>query len=455
MMPSTVKEAALPWFANLLFASRAYNRGLEENARIDRQRLEAEAINERLRELESIRMAPVIEPLRHTRVPTILSAGMAPSLSGGFIPLGMDEGMVRIASALEKTAALMARNDVDLLKEARGLGDVFGGAVAATKKGLGGLLSSAKNLPGDLITGVRSKVPGPRISSPAAGLGSALRSPGAVSKTLHDPSLLSPGWMGQSARAQSFIGGAPSAAKAPMATQALAPAPARAVAATQAMEPTARIGSPAATAIISPTAASPAAVPPPPAVATPTLASPGAVQQKPTQTLKIPERPTAASPEKVAPPPTPAAPTEAEVPQRQGFSRAPSFHQTRQEVPLVATAPNMEALRPTPVPPEAVSKAQEEFGKMRDGIAKTQPARAAQPPTQAVAPPPPSSSGMPWTTKAMLGLGAGALGTAYVGGKAFDAAGRILAPHELPSEQWGTSWGMPPMAVNQYGQPTY
>ena len=76
---------------------------------------EAAAMNNRIRALEQLRMMQVSMPLRYTRPPMILGprigvghGGSDPVVEGGDtmgIPLGMDQGMVRTASAIGRDLA--------------------------------------------------------------------------------------------------------------------------------------------------------------------------------------------------------------------------------------------------------------------------------------------------------------------------------------------------------------
>ncbi len=104
-----------------------YGRASANQASADKARMQAEQMNEMLRELELLRVDQAATLLRHTPVPRF-----APS----YVPPGWDEGMVRMAAAVVGAGE-------DLAKEA-GLGNfgAFTQSLSGAMKSLGGALKS-------------------------------------------------------------------------------------------------------------------------------------------------------------------------------------------------------------------------------------------------------------------------------------------------------------------------
>lgn len=92
------------------------------------QRDEAELMTQAAEELERQRLGPATSTLKHTRSPTFIGQGF---LDPALIPVGMDEGMVRLAHATGRTLAKSAGIGTAL---AAGTGKALGGAA----KSLGG-----------------------------------------------------------------------------------------------------------------------------------------------------------------------------------------------------------------------------------------------------------------------------------------------------------------------------
>jgi hypothetical protein len=181
------KLAGLPAVLGLLWSLHDLGEKTGRSFREEDQALQAAAMNRQLALLEAKRMAPLIESVRHSRIPRVLSADvemedmpgpyaemMAPpgprQLRGSEIPLGMDEGMVRMASAMQKTAALMARRDVALIKEAlSGGATLLGLGTSAAKKVLPGASKTLLGVGGNAAPGIgqaaKNIVKAPSISA--------------------------------------------------------------------------------------------------------------------------------------------------------------------------------------------------------------------------------------------------------------------------------------------------
>lgn len=102
-----------------------------EDASLDPLRAQAEEMTRLLRRLqEQQRFQQTNDSLRHTRVPIALSVGYTPGMiSGDNVPLGMDEGMVRLAQVMGAEMALL---DVEAEKQA-GINSAIGVAKGAIK----------------------------------------------------------------------------------------------------------------------------------------------------------------------------------------------------------------------------------------------------------------------------------------------------------------------------------
>lgn len=110
---------SLPLAMRAIAADVNVTRGRQEEDAKEIHFLQAEILNERLRAANALMMAPINEKLRHTHIPLILAArrgnGM---LSGEDVPLGMDEGMIRMASVAGRVFAHVDMNSVDWEKTA-------------------------------------------------------------------------------------------------------------------------------------------------------------------------------------------------------------------------------------------------------------------------------------------------------------------------------------------------
>lgn len=136
-----------PLARSLFMSALNVGRG-EHNAREDeRLRQQAEIMNEQLRMARALRMQQIQQSFQHTRMPVILSASRTPGMmSGQDVPLGMDEGMIRMASA---AGAAFAHLELDELEKDAGIGTSLlnaGKSVGSgAMKGLGNLATRAND----------------------------------------------------------------------------------------------------------------------------------------------------------------------------------------------------------------------------------------------------------------------------------------------------------------------
>lgn len=132
LITSVYKQASVAGLASA-FATREWVR-----QDLERQEAEAEALNEHIANIEANRMAPVTGRLRRTQAPAILPASM-----GGMVPVGMDQGMVRIASAAGADLAQMEKDAFGAGFAALGRG--FGAATKGLAKGFGSSVARGAN----------------------------------------------------------------------------------------------------------------------------------------------------------------------------------------------------------------------------------------------------------------------------------------------------------------------
>lgn len=122
IVESVSKEAALGALTRILGAlgvGHAIAKSEEET------RAEAEEMNSRFQQLEAAYVGQATRPLHYTRPPAIIPANMSQ-----YYPVGFDQGMVRIASAIGSDLAEMEK-------------EAFGQGFAAMAKGFGGAISGA------------------------------------------------------------------------------------------------------------------------------------------------------------------------------------------------------------------------------------------------------------------------------------------------------------------------
>jgi len=192
------KLAGFPWWGRLIWGAHLAHNEVENNAEYAMRRAEAEQMNLQLRMVETARMAQATNALRHSRVPTFLSAGVpmqddmsfgmpsvAPPgpriLQGSDMPAGFDEGMVRLSHVMQKAAAAMAQRDVEMAKEAAiGFQDV-GNVAKKAISGLGGAIKGVfTKAPAAAAPGVKGMVLGAKGSMPLAGAVTKLPKPAMV-----------------------------------------------------------------------------------------------------------------------------------------------------------------------------------------------------------------------------------------------------------------------------------
>lgn len=151
----------LPFAQRLALSALNVHRNNSDEADLEEQRAKAQELNDQLRAVRAQLMSPVEQGMQHTRVPSILSAGHSPGMMRGEdVPVGFDEGMVRMASACGR--AIM---HIDLEKDA-GVGD----SAVALLKGFGGAVRSAgtraAGAVGNAATSVKGLFKAPKISLP-------------------------------------------------------------------------------------------------------------------------------------------------------------------------------------------------------------------------------------------------------------------------------------------------
>lgn len=160
------------------------NRSLDGRRREEHLEAQAERMNAAFREMEAAKMFQLRERMRHSRVPLILMAmqprggGGAPGLgmpmqgsprylTGEDVPLGMDEGMVRMASAIGADLAHHAlEKDAGIGSVMSGLSNVLKGQknpLAGISKGVSGFLGGSKAPAGGgagFLQGAKNKLQG-------------------------------------------------------------------------------------------------------------------------------------------------------------------------------------------------------------------------------------------------------------------------------------------------------
>lgn len=129
------KEASdLHWGMGLLGAGLA----LAMMQREGRRRLETEVAHRQLEEAERERVFPATGSLRHTRAPVIISSAMS-----SMVPVGMDEGMVRIASAIGADLAGISKEAAPF--PTMGIGAAAGGFKNMLSGAAKGMFNGVKN----------------------------------------------------------------------------------------------------------------------------------------------------------------------------------------------------------------------------------------------------------------------------------------------------------------------
>jgi hypothetical protein len=150
----------VPLFSRIFGDPIAREQQRAEEERLLRVRAEAELMNLKAREARENRLRSMEERVRHTRMPIILHAGMVGGphedehlldevsgpigeraltrgprlLRGDQVPLGFDEGMVRIASAIGRT---LAHADFEELEKNAAIGPLLARVVGGAGRALG------------------------------------------------------------------------------------------------------------------------------------------------------------------------------------------------------------------------------------------------------------------------------------------------------------------------------
>lgn len=170
----------LPHGLNLMAADWNVGRGQADEDERTEHRRQAQLLNTQLRQARALLMAPVEEKLRHTHAPVILAArvprgGWGPDLDAGSegldhylgspapvsrVPVGMDEGMVRLASVAGRVFAHVDLNAVeyDFDKEAGIVGTLATAASnigSGAKKGISNMVTRLGNRTADM--GIRAQ----------------------------------------------------------------------------------------------------------------------------------------------------------------------------------------------------------------------------------------------------------------------------------------------------------
>lgn len=186
---------------------------------------QAAEMNQALAYTRALSMRPVNRTLRHASVPFAMVSGrgedepdgldlpppmqLGPSMmQGDRIPLGFDEGMVRLASAIGRDLVYV---DFDAMVKSAGIGSVLGGAVKNIGAGLGNAASSVGKGLGAMTGGMGRGLAmgGMRASNAVAGAGQA-----AASKLLRTPGSIKNFAVGQLNSAKGFASGQINSAKA-------------------------------------------------------------------------------------------------------------------------------------------------------------------------------------------------------------------------------------------------
>lgn len=138
------KQAGMaPLLARMGWGAARFEMGKHDVAHAQEQKAQAEELNQIARELEPINQAS--EGLRHTRAPVFVAPDMPRRGGRGMgledVPVGMDEGMVRLASiAIEagQTLAKQAGVGEMLMNFGKSLGPAAAASGAAGAAGAGG-----------------------------------------------------------------------------------------------------------------------------------------------------------------------------------------------------------------------------------------------------------------------------------------------------------------------------
>ena len=136
----------IPLAARFMLASANVARGQADDAEQQTLQLQAQEMNERLREARALKMQATNSGFQHTRAPMVLSAGHTHGMmSGEDVPVGMDEGMVRMASVAGRMFAHVDLDAADFNLEKQAIPSMgeMAKSVGSAFKGVG---TTARNL---------------------------------------------------------------------------------------------------------------------------------------------------------------------------------------------------------------------------------------------------------------------------------------------------------------------
>jgi hypothetical protein len=158
--------------ARLMMGALGYGSARAELAQQKEQRRQAEVMNDSLERLQAIKMQEVEHNARHTRPPIVIPAPV-PGLrrwDGGDVPVGMDEGMVRMASAIGEDMAKEALSIEPLMGMAKNFLGSAGKAMGSIAPKMPSLGGAAQKVTG----GLPSTAAAPKIPSLANEVGGVL-----------------------------------------------------------------------------------------------------------------------------------------------------------------------------------------------------------------------------------------------------------------------------------------
>lgn len=153
--------------ARLALGMLGYGAGRTELARQHSQQAEAEAMNAAFERMQAMKLQQAEAGARHTRPPIVIPAP-TPGVrrwDGDAVPVGMDEGMVRLASVAFDVGANMAKEALSIQPMVEGAKNLFGKIGPAASKVMGSMAQAPK-MPtlasaGQKITGGVAAAPKP------------------------------------------------------------------------------------------------------------------------------------------------------------------------------------------------------------------------------------------------------------------------------------------------------
>ncbi len=142
--------SAMPLAARLAYGVLQYGSARYDRAEAREQRIQAELMNEALRELESIQLAQATQGLRHSRAPVFVAPMIHRGRGMGLdsdMPVGMTDGMVRLASVAAEAGS-------DMAKQA-GIGDLLMGAMKGVRQSGSGFGATKRMLQAGAQMGIK------------------------------------------------------------------------------------------------------------------------------------------------------------------------------------------------------------------------------------------------------------------------------------------------------------